>query len=64
MTTVHQRVELIHTADPYTRLEPGVQGTVTFVDSIGTVFVDWDNGSRLGLVPGEDRWLVVNELEA
>ena len=27
---------------------------VDFVDDIGTVFVNWDNGSRLGVVYGED----------
>ena len=26
------------------------------VDDVGTVHVRWDNGSTLGLVPGEDRW--------
>jgi hypothetical protein len=26
------------------------------VDDLGTVHVRWDNGSTLGLVPGEDRW--------
>jgi hypothetical protein len=42
--------------DPYnTKLKPGDQGTVTCVDSIGTVFVDWDNGSSLGAAYGADH---------
>ena len=48
------RVELISMNDPYTKLIPGDQGTVTGVDDCGTVFTAWDKGSSLGLVYGED----------
>lgn len=48
------RVELVSTTDPYTRLQPGTQGTVSSVDDIGTIHVNWDNGSGLGMIPGED----------
>lgn len=44
------RVELVSTTDPYTSLAPGTLGTVTFVDSLGTVHVKWDDGSSLGMV--------------
>ena len=48
------RVELVMMEDPYnTKLKPGDQGTVTYVDALGTIFVDWDNGSKLGLIHGE-----------
>lgn len=50
------RVELISMNDPYSKLQPGDKGTVTFLDDIGTVFVDWDCGSGLGLVLGEDHF--------
>ena len=49
------RVELVSMTDPYTRLRPGDRGTVSMVDSIGTIFVDWDNGSGLGVAYGEDH---------
>ena len=49
------RVELISMNDPCTKLKPGDQGTVSMVDDIGTVFVDWDNGSGLGVAYGEDH---------
>lgn len=49
------RVELIRMDDPYTSLKPGDKGTVRIVDDSGTVFVDWDNGSGLGIVYGADR---------
>jgi len=46
----------VYCSDPYTRLVPGDRGTVYRVDDAGTVHVRWDNGSGLGLVPGEDSW--------
>ena len=49
------RVELIEMNDPYTKLSPGELGTVVAVDSIGTIHVDWDCGSSLGVAYGEDR---------
>ncbi len=49
------RVELISMNDPYNRkLKPGDQGTVISVDDIGTIHVDWDCGSGLGVAYGED----------
>lgn len=51
------RVTLVHTSDPYTRLRPGVEGTVTLVDGVGTLHVRWDDGSTLGLIAeAGDRW--------
>lgn len=47
---------LVFTTDPYTNLSFGSQGTVRYIDDAGTVFVNWDNGSRLGLIPGHDMW--------
>lgn len=52
---VGTRVELIKMNDPYRELPIGLQGTVTGIDDIGTIFVDWDNGSSLGVVYGEDK---------
>lgn len=48
------RVELVSMNDPYTRLKPGDQGTVAAVDDIGTVHINWDNGSGLGAAYGAD----------
>ena len=41
--------------DPYSKLTPGEQGTVAAVDDTGTIFVNWDCGSGLGIVYGVDR---------
>lgn len=56
-----KRIELISCSDPYTNLESGDVGTVDFVDDTGTVHVIWDNGSHLGLVPGEDRFKILDD---
>jgi hypothetical protein len=53
------RVRLISTTDRYTSLLPGAQGTVRRIDDFGTVHINWDCGSRLGLVPGEDSWVIL-----
>lgn len=47
------RVELLKMEDKYAP-PIGTFGTVTGVDDIGTIMVDWDNGSHLGVVLGED----------
>ena len=49
------RVELIHMDDPYNKkLVPGCKGTVRWVDDWGTIHVNWDCGSGLGVIYGED----------
>ena len=55
------RVELISMQDSYRKLEPGEQGTVIAVDDIGTIHVDWDCGSCLGVAYGEDSCRRINE---
>jgi hypothetical protein len=56
-----KRIELISTTDPYTELRSGDQGTIDFVDDMGTIHVNWDNGSQLGLVPGEDQFKLLED---
>mgnify|MGYP000930303996 CR=1 FL=1 len=48
------KVALRTMEDPYTKLKPGDLGTVDFVDDTGTIFVNWDSGSSLGIVFGID----------
>ena len=48
------RVELVKMDD--VQAPPiGTQGTVQLVDDTGTIMVDWDNGSTLGVVLGVDE---------
>ena len=53
--TAGTRVMLVRMSDPYTNLRQGDRGTVTVVDDIGTIHVNWDRGSTLGVVFGEDE---------
>jgi hypothetical protein len=53
------RVRLISMSDAFTCLTEGDAGTVSCVDDIGTIHVDWDSGSSLGLIPGHDRFRVL-----
>ena len=53
------RVQLISMDDPYSKLKPGDRGTVDFVDAAGTIFVNWDCGSGLGVVYGVDRIRII-----
>ena len=56
------RVELIAMDDPYSRkLVPGCRGTVRAVDDIGTIHVDWDCGSSLGIAYGVDSCRKITE---
>ena len=60
------RIELIHMNDPHAPVSAGTRGTVKLVDSMGTIFPEWDNGRSLGVVPGEDsfRKLTQEEIKA
>lgn len=52
------RVELIKMDD--IQAPPiGTKGIVRSVDDIGTIHVDWDNGSSLGIVYGEDSCKII-----
>ena len=54
------RIELVSMDDP--QAPPvGTKGTVRLVDAIGSLVVDWDNGSGLNVIYGED---VVKKLDA
>ena len=58
------RVKLIRMHDPYMgKLAEGALGTVRHVDDIGTIHVDWDCGSSLGVVLGEDSCTRIDEEE-
>jgi len=57
------RVALVSMSDPYATLKPGDLGTVDFVDDTGSVFVDWDCGSTLGVVYGVDGIRLLTKAE-
>ena len=49
------RVELVKMDDPYREMPPGLKGVVTGIDDSGSIHVDWQNGSSLAVIFGEDK---------
>ena len=39
---------------------PGTMGTIKFIDGIGQVHVDWDNGSTLAVQPENDEYQIID----
>lgn len=54
------RVRCNYMNDPY-GVPSGTLGTVRNVDDMGTVHINWDNGSSLGACLEEDSISIVNE---
>lgn len=54
------RIKLISMKDDYA-VEPESIGTVDYIDDIGTIHINWDNGSTLGLIYGEDTFEIIHE---
>ena len=57
------RVELVKMDDPYREMPPGLQGVVTGIDDSGSIHVDWQNGSSLAVIFGEDECRRVEDAE-
>ncbi len=52
---VGTRIRLHSMADP-DAVPPGTTGTVMYVDDMGQIGMQWDNGRTLALVPGVDSF--------
>ena len=57
------RVELVKMDDPYREMPPGLRGVVTGIDDSGSIHVDWQNGSSLAVIFGEDECRRVEDAE-
>ena len=55
------RVQLDSMGDDPNPVPNGTKGTVSFVDDIGTVFVNFDNGRSLGVCPEVDKFHKITE---
>lgn len=53
------RVELIQMGNDPHPIPAGTKGTVAYVDDIGQIDIEWDNGRTLSLIPGEDAFKVI-----
>lgn len=55
---VGSRVELLQMED--SQAPPiGMRGTVYGVDDIGSILVEWDNGSTLNVIDGVDQVVII-----
>ena len=54
---------MLHSMDDAQAPPPGTMGTVVYVDDMGQLGVEWDNGSALSLIPGEDSFSKVSTPE-
>ncbi len=50
------RIQLDDMQDPYSPVPPGTCGTFQMVDSSGHIYMEWDNGRMLSLIPGMDSF--------
>ncbi|GHV16139.1 hypothetical protein FACS1894219_12970 [Clostridia bacterium] len=64
MYPVGTKIAIVSMSDPYVNMPAGTNGFVTGVDSTGTIFAKWSNGSSLGAVYGEDiiRKMTITEV--
>lgn len=56
------RIKCIHMGDDFPCNQPVPDGSVGFVvkvDDTGTIHMQWENGSSLGLIVGEDQFEVI-----
>lgn len=59
---IGKRVRLIFMYDEYSKLVKGDMGTIRFIDDIGTIHVNWDKGSTLGLIPNVDEYEILDNV--
>jgi hypothetical protein len=57
------RIRLISTSDTHVMVSPGTEGTVDYVDAVGTVHVRFDDGTKLGLIADEDAFELIQGAE-
>lgn len=57
---VGKRIVLGHMNDP-DPIPDGATGTIVEVDGIGNYHVQWDDGRKLAVIPGEDTFTIDHE---
>ena len=55
------RIRCISMYDEQRPIPDGMFGTIDHVDDIGTIHVNWDNGRKLGIIPGFDLYEIVDQ---
>lgn len=57
------KIELVKMYDLINPVPEGTRGIVQYVDDIGTIHINWETGSTLGLVIGIDEFKIIGEDE-
>jgi hypothetical protein len=57
------RIKLISMIDDPNPIPSGTEGTITLIDGANIIHVNWDNGRRLGVIPGVDEYILEPALE-
>lgn len=55
------RVKLLSCNDKYTKLKPEDLGWAIGYDQVGSLLVEWDNGSSLSMIPGIDDYIFLRD---
>jgi len=59
---VGDRIELTNINDLWTKLQKGSKGTVAKIEEEqDLIWIDWDNGEKLALLDGIDKFKVVKK---
>jgi hypothetical protein len=59
---VGDRIKIIEMDDGLTKLEKGSKGTVKTIDvEQDLIWVDWDNGEKIALIKGIDKFKVIKK---
>jgi hypothetical protein len=59
---VGDRIKIVEMDDGLTRLEKGSKGTVKNIDvEQDLIWVDWDNGEKIALIKGIDKYKVIKK---
>jgi hypothetical protein len=61
---IGERIELLFINDTWTKLQKGDKGTVVKIeneDDDALIWIEWDNGEKLALLKGIDKFKVVKE---
>lgn len=56
-----RRIRLFEMPNDNDPIEPGTEGLVFDVDGAGHLMVNWDNGRSLNLIPGVDKFEIINK---
>ncbi|MEA2055645.1 MAG: DUF4314 domain-containing protein [Candidatus Thermoplasmatota archaeon] len=59
---IGDRIELLEITDTMTKLEKGSKGTVSKIEEDqDLIWIDWDNGEKLALLEGIDKFKVTKK---